>query len=172
MAGARRFLLDADVLIQAHRSYYAFDICPGFWDCLVAGHDKGRVQSIDRVRDEIAGSGDRLEQWTEGSVPAEFFVDTKVQDVLAQFGQIQAWVDASKQFTDAAKEKFRDDADGWLVAYAKARGCVVVTREKFEQDIKHNVKIPNICRAFDVECIDTFKMLRELGAAFSLANQP
>jgi hypothetical protein len=168
VAATRRFLLDADVLIQAHRSYYAFDICPGFWDCLVAYHGQGRVQSIDRVHDEIAGSGDSLEQWTEERVPSAFFGHTKAQDVLAQFGEIQAWVDSSKQFTDAAKEKFRDDADGWLVAYAKTRGWIVVTREKFEQDIKHNVKIPNICRAFDVECIDTFKMLRELGARFVL----
>ena len=26
----RKFLIDANVLIAAHRSYYAFDLCPGF----------------------------------------------------------------------------------------------------------------------------------------------
>ena len=30
----RIYLLDANVYIQAHRRYYDFDICPGYWDCL------------------------------------------------------------------------------------------------------------------------------------------
>jgi hypothetical protein len=29
------YLIDSDVLIQAHRSYYAFDICSGFWDAII-----------------------------------------------------------------------------------------------------------------------------------------
>ncbi|HCO22927.1 MAG: hypothetical protein CME31_22885 [Gimesia sp.] len=73
------------------------------------------------------------------------------------------WVDSSTQFTQAAKAKFSSNADGWLVAYAKAHDYVVVTREVYVADIKREVKIPNVCEEFDVEYIDTFDLLEELG---------
>ena len=38
-----KFLLDSNVLITAHRLYYAFDICPGYWAALKAGHAAGRI---------------------------------------------------------------------------------------------------------------------------------
>lgn len=44
-------LLDADVLIAAHRNYYAPDLCPGFWDCVTYHLMAGRLLVIDRVRD-------------------------------------------------------------------------------------------------------------------------
>lgn len=31
------FLVDADVFIAAKNRYYAFDICPGFWNSLETG---------------------------------------------------------------------------------------------------------------------------------------
>lgn len=48
----RTFLVDADVFISAKNRYYAFDICPGFWESLVH-HSGGGVCSIDRVRSEL-----------------------------------------------------------------------------------------------------------------------
>jgi len=45
------YVLDTNVFVQAHRRHYAFDICPGFWDCLIHHHQTGRIVSIDRVRD-------------------------------------------------------------------------------------------------------------------------
>ena len=38
----KRFLLDANVFIQAKKSYYAFDVAPGFWSALVK-HEKSSV---------------------------------------------------------------------------------------------------------------------------------
>ena len=37
------FILDSDVFIAAKNSYYAFAICPGFWDSLIHYHGTGRV---------------------------------------------------------------------------------------------------------------------------------
>jgi len=57
-------------------------------------------------------------------------------------------------------------ADGWLVAYAKVKGCVVVTHELPSPDVRRKVPIPNVCRAFNVQFVDTFEMLRTLGVRF------
>ena len=73
------------------------------------------------------------------------------------------WVQGQDQFSDAAKADFARGADGWLVAYAKAKGCIVVTLETINLDIKRKVPIPNVCQAFGVQFVDTFEMLRRLG---------
>ena len=76
------------------------------------------------------------------------------------------WVQSQNQFSDAAKADFASSADGWLVAYARANGCLVVTQEVLNPDVKRKVPIPNLCKAFDVRWIDTFAMFRNLGVRF------
>ena len=72
------------------------------------------------------------------------------------------WVQAQTQFLDYAKEQFAQVADGWLVAYAKRTGGTVVTLEEFDPNVRRRVPIPNVCRAFDVDFVTTFEMLRSL----------
>lgn len=36
--GPTCYLLDANVLMEAARRYYAFDIAPGFWQALIQLH--------------------------------------------------------------------------------------------------------------------------------------
>lgn len=44
---APSYLIDSDVLITAKNRYYAFPICPGFWDSLLHASFQGTVHSID-----------------------------------------------------------------------------------------------------------------------------
>ncbi|MDE0502495.1 MAG: DUF4411 family protein, partial [Candidatus Poribacteria bacterium] len=69
------FLLDADAFIGAHRRYYALDLCPGFWECLIHYCGENRVRSIDRVRDEILINSDRLSGWVK-QAPTDLFVSS------------------------------------------------------------------------------------------------
>jgi hypothetical protein len=158
------FALDANVFIQAHRRYYGFDICPGFWTCLLHHARAERLCSIDRVRKELLAGGkeDALESWVKsGSIPKTFFASTSSQDVAEHFTSIMQWVHES-DFKNEAREEFARVADGWLVAYAAAHRCTVVTLEEFNPKNKKKVLIPNVCRQFRVDCINTFQMLRAL----------
>jgi hypothetical protein len=85
--------------------------------------------------------------------------------VLAAYGEVIQWALAQSPYTDAAKAEFADaeNADAWVVAYAKAKGCVVVTQEKPAPQSKRKVKVPDVCNAFGVMWIDTFVMMRRLG---------
>ena len=58
------YLLDASVLIAAKNLYYGFDLCPAFWDRLVAGHESERVSSADKVGDVVQAIGDVLSEWS------------------------------------------------------------------------------------------------------------
>ena len=55
-----KYLVDANVLIEAKNRYYAFDIAPGFWKWLNQAHAQGTVSS----RVKIPGACEGLEvQW-------------------------------------------------------------------------------------------------------------
>ena len=40
MSDGKRYVLDANVFIEAHQRYYALDVCPGFWLALIRQHEK------------------------------------------------------------------------------------------------------------------------------------
>jgi hypothetical protein len=160
-----RHVLDADVFMQAARHYYAFDIVPGFWQALVQHAQAGTVLSIDRVRTkEIDRGNDDLKDWANTAF-LPWFAPTDEGDVIDAYRRVMHWAYTQAQFTDAAKAEFADEgnADAWLVAYALAKGCVLVTHEQFARDAKARIPVPNVCQAFGVEVVDTFQMLRALG---------
>ena len=159
------YVLDADVLMTANRSYYAPDICPSFWQRLIQAHQEGHLISIDRVRDEILDGNDSLVKWINDEA-TDIFVPSTELSVAGVFSQISDWVQRNSQFTDAAKVEFLGTADGWLAAYARANNGTVVTLETFNVNIRRRVKLPNVCRQFGVEYIDTFEMLRRIGTRF------
>ena len=159
------YLLDANVYITAHRVYYAFDLCPGFWDCLIHYFNAGRILSIDRVRDELVGSGDALSVWAQNA-PADLFVTSLENEITDAYREVMQWVYANNQFLPQAKSDFSQGADGWLVAYARANDAILVTLERYAPDAGRRVPVPNVCRRFGVAYIDTFEMLSELGVRF------
>jgi len=160
---SRIYVLDSNVFIDAARRYYAFDIAPPFWSILLNHAKDGHLQSIDRVKVELELGKDELARWASGSFHGQF-ASTEDDDVIAAYRKIMIWSQAQTQYTDAAKAEFAAVADGWLVAYAMAKGYVIVTLEQFDPNIKRRIKIPNACEAFGVEYIDTFAMMRALGA--------
>ena len=160
------YVLDANVFIEAARRYYAFDLAPPFWENLIYHAASGRIRSIDRVRAELERGNDELATWVMGDF-SDGFASTDEEDIISSYTEVMDWVYGQDQFSDAAKADFASGADGWLVAYAKSKGRIVVTHEVLDPGIKRKVPIPNVCDAFGVTPVDTFAMLRELGVRFS-----
>lgn len=162
------FVLDTNVFVEAHRRYYALDLCPGFWECLEHYCQEPRLQSIDRVRNEI-NEGDALDEWVRQASGA-MFVSTAEENVAQRYGGVMAWVQGNDQFRPEAKAQFASGADGWLIAYAGVHDFSVVTQEVFDPNVRKKVPIPNVCRQFDVPYVDTFFMLRTLEVRFGWAQ--
>ena len=156
------YALDANVFIQAHRAYYAFDIAPGYWDRLLHHQANGHLLSIDLVRDELlnGGKADKLEEWVKKTAPRSLFASTRNVDVAQAYAGMMQWVQTHPKFKPEAKAEFAKVADGWLVAYAKVHGLTVVTLEKNNPEKSNKVLIPVLGAHFDVACIDTFELLR------------
>ena len=58
--------------------------------------------------------------------------------------------------------KTTEDADPFIIAIAKSRGWIVVTREKARDDL-NKPKIPDVCQELKIECMDLFEMCRNEG---------
>ena len=160
------YLLDANVYITAHRSYYAFDLCPGFWESLIHHFNAGRIFSIDRVRRELLEPDDALSRWVDSECPAGMFVTSLESAVTDAYREVMSWVYANDQFFPQAKNEFSRGADGWLVAYARAHNGTVATLETYRPNVRSRVPLPNVCDQFGVPRMDTFEMLRGLGVRF------
>lgn len=157
-----RYVLDANAFIQAKRRFYGFAFCPGYWHTLIWHQQHGRLCSVDKVQDELLRGGDDLAKWVEQQFGTMAFADTTTPAVVGVYAQMLTWVMAQTQFLDPAKAEFQQVADGWLAAFAKANSFVVVTLEEYDPVIRKKVPLPNVCRAFDVESITPFEMLRRL----------
>ena len=167
MARRVRYLVDASVLMEAHRRYYRFGVCPGFWDSLIWHHKQDRIISIDRVKKELDVGKDALQHWVKTDCPANFFQSTNSKALGDRYGKIISWAGAQNRYRPEALAEFATAADGSLVAYAGEHALTVVTQEVAAPESKKEVKIPDVCDAFKVPCIDTFEMLERLGAKFT-----
>jgi hypothetical protein len=162
------YLLDSDVLMEARKRHYGFDICPGFWDWIDIQYQEGAVLSVEKVRDEIGVGTDALITWADNR-PAGFFAppDGATQ---AAFATVSQWAN-SQNYTPRALSEFFQKADFFLVAHALAHSLTLVTHER-AANTQTKVKIPNVCVALNIGFIDPFEMLRREGARFVLEVGP
>lgn len=167
MNGDRKYALDSSIFVEAKRRYYAFDLCPGFWDSLLWHQERERLSSIDRIREELERGGDDLTHWISSVMPETCFASTDDTAIIRWFGEMASWVHLQPQFLPEAKAEFAGGVDGWLIAYAKANGLILVTHEVLKPDVRRKVPIPNVCAEFAVEYVDTFDMLRDFETRFS-----
>ena len=171
MSGSRRYVLDANVFIEAKNKFYSFKLCPGYWNALIAQHEDHRLCSIDKVLDELEREGDQLSDWTRNAVPDTFFKKTQDQAVIIAFQAMITWVNGAAQFTPAAKAEFATAADGWLIAFAKVNKLIVVTHEEYAPLAQRKVPMPNVCLEFNVGYVNTFEMLEGLRVRFILSTK-
>jgi len=159
------YLLDANVFIEAKNRYYGFDICPAFWEWIIAKNVAGRVFSIEAVGNELRAGTDQLAEWAAAR-GADFFLPPDMAIAVA-LGEVSNWVN-SQPYYQYAKYTFLQGADYYLVSQARSLSYCVVTHEE-ANDSHKEVKIPEPCHALGVECISLFEMLRREGARFVLA---
>lgn len=161
-----RYLLDANVFIQAKNLHYGFDFCPAFWDWLVAQNGAGKVASIEKVEDELVAGADELAGWAARRGRGFFLAPDDT--VLPALTGVSTWA-TSQTYESAAVSTFLQVADYWLIAHALAHGFTVVTHEVPSQTIR-KIKIPNACIGLKITCVTPFEMLRRERARFVLGE--
>lgn len=155
--------------MTASQTTYPFDIAESFWRKMAECAQRHLFYSIDKVEDEINTNIDALSQWCKENLPNDFFISTESEAVYHQYATVVNW--AKKQnvkptgfnkFIDAEK------ADIYFVAFAslKPSEYSVVTEETSAPSSKTKIKLPDVCSAFNIKCINFIQMLRELHIRF------
>ncbi len=164
-----KYILDANVFIEAYRRYYAFDIAPTFWKFLINSARNNFLISIDRVYNELTRSDDQLAKWIKNKFSFAFIKTNTDSDIITNYASLMKWAYSQEQFLQTAKDDFaRDDnADAWIVATASSYNFTVVTHEVLDTKIKKKIPIPNVCREFNVKYINTFDLLRKFNFKFN-----
>ncbi len=159
-----KYLLDANVLIQAKNEFCAFDICPGFWEWLDRAHSQGKIFSVKKVQEELLEGNDDLALWAHAR--SSLFLSPD-EPVVSAFPRVTGWVE-QENFSPAARYAFLQGADFYLVAHALAHGFTVVTHEK-PSSSRRKVKIPNVCQGLGIPYVDIYTVLRREGVRFVLS---
>ena len=159
-----RYLLDANIFIQAKNLHYGLDFCPAFWDWLIAQNGAGQVASIEKVGDELQAGGDELSAWAAARGDPFFLPPDDI--VLPALTSVSAWA-TGQNYEPAAIATFLQIADYWLVAHALAHSFVVVTHEVPSESTR-KIKIPNACIGVGITCVSPYEMLRRERARFVL----
>jgi hypothetical protein len=156
------FLLDANAFMEANSLYYAFDLAPGFWTWLEDPDQADQVASVDAIKHEITGGTGQLVNWAQ-ALRAEFWWQDTADTVAAMTRLVQWATDPARPYTQAAVNKFLASGDLRLIAHGLVAGATVVTREQSAPDSKKDIKIPDVCAAFGVACVDPFSAYRAMG---------
>lgn len=159
------YLIDSNVLIQAKNEYYAFNLCPGFWEWIDREHEQGNVFSIEQVREELMEGNDKLAEWADER-PEGFFLPPDAE-TANQMSRVTQWV-MRTDFKESARRDFLAKADPVLIATALAYPQYTVVSHEILDGSRRKVKIPNVCHALGVRCERTFSMLTKRNACFGL----
>jgi hypothetical protein len=151
------YCFDTSVLIECWSRSYPPDVFPGLWlklDELIAQQE---VLCPDEVRVELARQDDDLAKWVSARPHLFVALDQTIQLATSQvLAQHPLLMKATKN---------RNGADPFVIATARVRSLTVVSEEKGGTDTKP--KIPSVCEALGVPCVNVLSFLRDQGWSFA-----
>lgn len=143
------YVFDNNTLSAIFRHYYV-DRFPSFWNKFNQYIEDKKIISVKEVRRELEelNRADSLQNWIK--LHTDFFEDPNLEELkfITEIYKIQHFQQNLERKKLIKGGAF---ADPFLIAKAKIKNYILVTQEK-EQP--HAVKIPNICKNFDINCID------------------
>lgn len=155
------YLLDADIIIRADRTYYPLKRFPVFWEWLIFHGDAGTVKIPNEQYDEIVAGKGELVEWLK---------EKPKRDALLLAGDVD-----QKLVTRATEEGYAPDLneaelltvgrDPFLIAYALvsvADRTVVSFETSAPSKQRANRKVPDVCGTFGIRCITLFDLINEL----------
>lgn len=161
------YLLDANTLIDAKRDYYPIDRVPEFWEWIVYHGSQGNIKIPIEMYEEFSdtkdkdGKKDELATWAEQPEvkDALLFAEEAEQDLVARitYGGYVA--------NPTDDELVKIGRDPFLLSYAlkdTENRCIVTTEASKPSRQGANRHIPDVCKAFNIKCINSFQLIKLL----------
>lgn len=133
------------------------DVYPSVWNKIDELMASGTIISSREVYDELTRSDDSLSEWAKSRkeyfLPSEISIQEKVRKILSEH---RGLVEGGKK---------QNNADPFVIALAQEQHCALVTEEVRSNSL-NAPKIPNICDAYGVTCINFVGFTREMKLTF------
>lgn len=144
------------------------DFAPGFWKALERGFRSQKILITHAVFQELSVGTDPLTKWIRDF--RDYVHDERAcESTQLKYRDVGKAVESrNPAYKPAAVYKFHEEADPWIIAHALAHGHAVVSLERPNPHRTNKVSVPDICQMLRIECIDTFELLRTLGATLEL----
>lgn len=140
--------------LTALRRIYPADVFPTAWKKIDQLIQNSIICSCEEVYLEITTQDDSLSDWAKAKRRMFLPIDMQIQSKVTQI------LSSHPTLLDLKKNK--SGADPFLIAVALIHECSVVTEEKASGG-PHKSKIPDVCKAYNIECIPLLEMLRREG---------
>lgn len=145
------YCIDSSALIAAWDERYPPDIFPGFWQLFETMLNSGRILMHESVIDELDKKSKDLCIWLKAFpaaiVPFEPEIQLKSRELLVKYQRL------------VMERKLATSADPFVIATAMVKGLIVVTEEGSTNNMS-KPKIPDVCRAENLDCIKLIDMIR------------
>ena len=128
---------------------------------------QGRVRIPREIFDDIVRGNDELVDWLIRHKPSLVLDEYAPRELVAYVTE-QGY---ARDLADDEIEKIGSDA--FLIAHAFADAgnrCVVTTESSKPSRTRANRHVPDVCRDLDVDCIDTFQLIRRLDFRTNLSG--
>ncbi|MGI9000537.1 MAG: DUF4411 family protein [Pseudonocardia sp.] len=151
------YSFDTSVMINGRRDLLPPELFPTLWTNIEGMIAAGAVRSIDVVRDELSRKDDATTAWaaTQGDLflPLDEDIQMATREVLARHPKL------------VGKGGQRNLADSFVIGLARARSGIVVTQETRTNNLE-KPRIPDVCEAMGVRCVDLVGFIRDQGWTF------
>jgi hypothetical protein len=151
------YCFDTSVLIECWSRSYPPDVFPGLWVKMDELITRQQVLCPEEVRVELARQEDELAKWIKARphmfVPLDDALQRATSEVLARHPLLMK------------ATKNRNGADPFVIATARVKSLTVVAEEKGGTATKP--KIPSVCQALGVPCVNVLSFLRDQGWSFA-----
>jgi len=144
------------------RRVYPPDVIPGAWDAMSEMAALGIIISSHEVYLELEAQDDGVFEWAQDHkdifLPLEAPIQLKAAEILNEYPNI----------LDLKQSK--SSADPFLIATAIVNSCSVVTEEQPTGIGSKKIKIPNVCRALGINCINLLDLMRAEGVRLDFSR--
>jgi hypothetical protein len=163
------FIIDSDALIAPYQNFYPFDMFPDIWNFFARNIISKNIVILDKVFDEIGKGKDPLSNWLAAVKNIEP-TGVREAEIIRTYGNILNYLQSSPLYKEEALNSWSSNtvADPWIIAAAFTNSFTVITLEKGNESLSaaqptKKVKIPDICKQFNVKCESLYYMMRQLG---------
>ena len=150
----RIYVIDSCALINAAQNYnMTKKSFVHIWEAIDTLIQNGELISSSEVIDELRD--DNLKKWVkehkECFMPLTKEIQNKTTEVLTQFPTMIK-----------IRSSGNSNADPFLVATAAVREGIIVTDEKMGDNNSKDYKIPNVCKALGIPCMNLHTFLDQI----------